>query len=208
MSCKREGLFDKHHIIPRYMGGTDNFENIVTVSRTCHTMFHYCNWRLWNNKQDYIAYKGLSSQITKQDIIKKTASIAGKKSYENKTGLFSLSIEEKKKYSSIGGKKAGKYMSQSMWINNGEQNRRILKTETLPNGWVAGKIKKKKRKNYGRSWEEYMDTFKDEYQRRIEYLNGVDLTKWGIRTKIANDWGISRTQVNRFISKHYFPSST
>ena len=190
------------------MGGTDNFENIVTVSRTCHTMFHYCNWRLWNNKQDYIAYKGLSSQITKQDIIKETASIAGKKSYENKTGLFSLSIEEKKKYSSIGGKKAGKYMSQSMWINNGEQNRRILKTETLPNGWVAGKIKKKKRKNYGRSWEEYMDTFKDEYQRRIEYLNGVDLTKWGIRTKIANDWGISRTQVNRFISKHYFPSST
>jgi hypothetical protein len=208
MSCKKQGLFDKHHIVPRYMGGTDDFDNLVTVSRTCHTMFHYCNWKLWNNKEDYIAYKGLSSQITKQDIIKETASIAGKKSYENETGLFSLTKEEKKKASSKGGKKAGKYMSQSMWINNGSQNRRILKTELLPDGWIAGKVKKKKRKRYGRSWDEYMDTFKEEYQSRIEYLNGVDLTKWGIKTKIANDWGVSRTQVNRFISKYYLPSTT
>lgn len=206
MSCKKERLFDRHHIIPRYMGGTDNFENIVTVSRTCHTMFHYCNWRLWNNKEDYIAYKGLSSQITKQDIIKETASIAGKKSYENKTGLFSLSIEEKKKYSSIGGKKAGKYMSQSMWINDGKQNRRVLKTEQIPDGWTKGKVKKKKRKRYGRSWEEYMDTFSNQTEERLQYLKNIDLTKWGIKTKIANDWGVSRTQVNRFLDKHQLQS--
>jgi len=203
MSCKKEGLFDKHHIIPRYMKGSDDFENIVTVSRTCHTMFHYCNWRLWNNKEDYIAYKGLSSQISKEEIIKQTISIAGKRSYENKTGMFSLSTEEKKKYSSIGGKKTGKYMSQSMWINNGIQNKRILKTDLFPDGWIKGKVKKKERKKYGRSWEEYMDTFKDEYENRIEYLKSVDLTKWGAKTKIANDWGISRTQVNRFLSKHH-----
>jgi hypothetical protein len=206
MSCKKQGLLDKHHIVPRYMGGTDDFDNLVVVSRTCHTIFHYCNWRLWNNKEDYIAYKGLSSQITKQDIIKQTASIAGRKSYENGTGIFSLTEEEKKKASSKGGKKSGKYMSQSMWINDGTQNRRILKTEILPDGWVLGKVKKKKRKRYGRSWEEYVDTFKGEYESRIEYLKGIDLTKWGVITKIANDWGISRTQVNRFINKHYLPA--
>ena len=95
-----------------------------------------------------------------------------------------------------------------MWINNGIQNKRILKTGLLPNGWIKGKIKKKERKKYGRSWDEYMDTFKDEYKKRIEYLNKIDLTKWGIKTKIANDWGVSRTQVNRFISKHYLPRTT
>ena len=189
------------------MGGSDEFENMVTISRTCHTMFHYCNWRLWNNKEDYIAYRGLSSQISKEEIIKETASIAGKKSYENGTGLFSLTEDERKKASSKGGKKAGKYMSQSMWVNNGTQNKRILKTDILSDGWIKGKIKKKKRKRYGRSWDEYMDTFKEEYENRIEYLKKVDLTKWGIKTIIANDWGVSRTQVNRFIKKHYLPST-
>jgi hypothetical protein len=202
MTCKKEGLFDKHHIIPKYMGGTDDFNNLVTVSRTCHTMFHYCNWRLWNNREDYVAYKGLSSQISKQEIIKETASISGRKSYENKTGLFSLTKEEKMKASSKGGKKAGKYMSQSMWINDGEKNKRILRVQSIPDGWIGGKVKKKKRKRYGRSWEEYMNTFSNQTEERLQYLKDIDLTKWGIKTKIANDWGISRSQVNRFLDKH------
>lgn len=207
MSCKKEGLFDKHHIIPKYKGGIDDFSNIVTISRTCHTMFHYCNWRLWNNKEDYIAYRGLASQISKEEIIKQTSSIGGKKCYENGIGLFSLTEEEKKKASSKGGKKAGKYMSQSMWINNGIQNKRILKTDLLPNGWVKGKVKKKKRKRYGRSWDEYMKTFNERNKYRLEYLKNIDLTKRGIKTKIANDWGVSRAQVNRFLEKHYSPNT-
>ena len=208
MSCIKEGLFDKHHIVPKYKGGTDEFDNMVTISRTCHTMFHYCNWKLWENKEDYIAYRGLASQISKEEIIKEISSMTGKRSYENKTGLFALSVEEKKKYSSIGGKKAGKYMSQSMWINNGIQNKRILKTDLLSDGWIKGKVKKKERKKYGRSWDEYMKTFDERNEYRLEYLKNVDLTKRGIKTKIANDWGVSRAQVNRFLEKHYLPSTT
>lgn len=203
MSCIKEGLFDKHHIVPKYKGGTDEFDNMITISRTCHTMFHYCNWKLWGNKEDYIAYRGLASQISKEEIIKEISSMTGKRSYENKTGLFALSIEEKKIASSKGGKKAGKYMSQSMWINDGMQNKRILKTEILPDGWVAGKVKKKKRKRYGRSWDEYMESFDERNKYRLEYLKNVDLTKRGTKTKIANDWGVSRAQVNRFLEKHY-----
>ena len=93
-------------------------------------------------------------------------------------------------------------MSQSMWINDGKQNRRVLKTEQIPDGWTKGKVKKKKRKRYGRSWEEYMDTFSNQTEERLQYLKNIDLTKWGIKTKIANDWGVSRTQVNRFLDKH------
>jgi len=207
MSCIKDGLFDKHHIVPKYKGGTDEFDNMVIVSRTCHTMFHYCNWKLWGNKEDYIAYRGLASQISKEEIIKEISSMTGKRSYENKTGLFALSVEEKKKYSSIGGKKAGKYMSQSMWINNGTQNKRILKTDLLPDGWIKGKVKKKERKKYGRSWDEYMETFDERNKYRLEYLKNVDLTKRGTKTKIANDWGVSRAQVNRFLEKHYSAST-
>ena len=202
---------DKHHIVPRYMGGSNDYTNIVYVNRTCHMMFHFANYQLWGNTEDYVAYRGLSGQIDKQGIIKELCSMTGKRCYEEGKGLFSLSKEEKAEASARGGKKAGKYMSKSIWITTGTHNKRILKTDPIPDEYRLGKtnINQVKKVNpRGRSWDEYMDTFKEEYENRIEYLKKVDLTKWGIKTIIANDWGVSRTQVNRFIKKYYLPSST
>lgn len=200
MSCRKQDIFDRHHVTPKYKGGTNDSENIVRISRTCHAMFHYCNWQLWGNVEDYIAYKGLSSQSNKCEIIKALSSMNGKRMYEEKKGIFSLEDEEKKKYSSIGGKKAGKYMSNSMWINDGTQNKRIPRSDTLPVGWTRGKVKKPK-KRYGRTWQEYLDDFDNVYEKRLEYLKDKNLNEWGIKTKIARDWGVSRTQVNRFLSR-------
>ena len=185
------------------MGGSDEFTNLVKVSRTCHTMFHFCNYQLWGNKEDYIAYKGLSKQISKQDIIKEISSNVGKKCKERGIGIFSLSQEQKFSVSSKGGKKAGKYMSQSMWINNGTQNKRVLNTQDIPDGWTKGKVKKPKVRNPNkRTWDEYKKTFEDIDNQRLEYLKSVDLTKYGIKSKISKDWGVSRTQVNRFLEKY------
>lgn len=186
------------------MGGSNAFSNIVVVSRTCHTMFHYCNWCLWKNTEDYIAYRGLSSQISQEDIIKETLQLAGKKCYEKKVGLFSQTKEEKRLSSSKGGKKAGKYMSQSIWINNGLQNKRILRYNGVPDGWCRGKVKKEKKRKYDKTRKEYIRSFDQQTKNRLEYLKNIDLSEWGIKTKISKDWGISRTQVNRFLKKHYY----
>ncbi len=91
-------------------------------------------------------------------------------------------------------------MSNSMWINNGAQNKRIPRSDMPPVGWEKGKIKKPK-KCQKRTWREYLDGFDDIYKERLEYLNDKNLNEWGIKTKIAKDWGISRTQVNRFLFK-------
>ena len=193
------------------MGGSDDFTNLVKVSRTCHTMFHFCNYQLWGNKEDYLAYRGLSGQISKQDIIKEKSTISGKKCAEQKIGMFGFSKEQRFAASSKGGKKAGKYMSQSMWINNGTQNKRVLNTQDIPDGWTKGKVKKAKtqktkkpkvRNPNKRTWDEYKKTFKDIDNQRLEYLKSVDLTKYGIKSKISKDWGVSRTQVNRFLEKY------
>lgn len=185
------------------MGGSDDFTNLVKVSRTCHTMFHFCNYQLWGNREDYLAYRGLSGQISKQDIIKEKSIISGKKCAKLKRGMFGLTKEERLSASSKGGKKAGKYMSQSMWINNGTQNKRVLNTELIPDGWVKGKVKKpKNRPANKRTWEEYKETFADIDKQRLEYLKHVDLTKYGIVTIISKDWNVSRTQVNRFLKKY------
>lgn len=69
----------KHHLIPKYLGGSDESQNLVEVTPTQHTMFHYCNWCLWGNEQDKIAWKALAGYSTKEEIIHQVISLAGKK---------------------------------------------------------------------------------------------------------------------------------
>jgi hypothetical protein len=74
---------NKHHIIPKYMGGSDSPENLVEVTLTQHAMFHYCNWRLWGNKEDEIAWKGLSGQLSIEDIILESRKLGGRNCHKN-----------------------------------------------------------------------------------------------------------------------------
>jgi hypothetical protein len=61
----------KHHILPKYRGGTDSKDNLIELSVTQHAMFHYCNWQLWGAWEDYSAWKGLSGEVGKEEIIAK-----------------------------------------------------------------------------------------------------------------------------------------
>jgi len=72
----------KHHIFPKYKGGTDDPVNLVEVSITQHAMFHYCNWKLWGDKRDWLAWKGLSGEIGKEEIIKELRSEGSRKGLE------------------------------------------------------------------------------------------------------------------------------
>ena len=78
MDCSKSPLIHKHHIIPRYMGGTDGEENLVEVTIAQHAMFHYCNYQLWNNMEDYVAWRGLSGQISEAEFIVEKQKIFGK----------------------------------------------------------------------------------------------------------------------------------
>lgn len=40
MSCHKSDLTHKHHIIPKYMGGSNSKDNLVEVTVIQHAMFH------------------------------------------------------------------------------------------------------------------------------------------------------------------------
>ena len=80
--CRENERTHKHHIIPRYMGGTDAAENLVEVTVTQHAMFHFCNFRLWNNEQDRIAWRMLSGQITADEAKIEAMKLGSKKGIE------------------------------------------------------------------------------------------------------------------------------
>jgi general stress protein YciG len=97
--CRPNERTHKHHIIPRYMGGVDTPENIVEVTVTQHAMFHFCNYQLWSNQEDIIAWRALSGLITADEVALEAQSLGAKKGgnkcKENKTGVFGLSPEER-----------------------------------------------------------------------------------------------------------------
>ena len=67
----------KHHITPKHRDPKS--AKTVTVSPTCHAMFHWCEWKLWNNWQDEVAWRGLAGLATTQESSLKAQSMGGKK---------------------------------------------------------------------------------------------------------------------------------
>jgi hypothetical protein len=62
-------LKHKHHIIPKYMGGTDDPSNLVELTVEEHAEAHRKLYEQYGNWQDKIAYDMLSGQIGLDDAI-------------------------------------------------------------------------------------------------------------------------------------------
>jgi hypothetical protein len=165
-------MFHTHHIIPKYKGGTDEKSNLVKVTVTQHAMFHYCNWKLWGNKEDWLAWRGLTGEIGKEEMVHKLRMIASEKGvkamlekqkflYENdpefleRARQHALQILPKAREAALseGSREKridsfkriqhqkGETNSQygTMWITNGETNKKIKKNEPIPEGYFPGR---------------------------------------------------------------------
>ena len=110
----------KHHIIPKHEGGTDKPENIVYLSVSEHAEAHRELYEKNRKIEDYLAWKGLSGIIGKEEIIKILMEENGRKnginSKNNKKGIHNpeyLNSQEYKKICSDNGKILGKKMTES-----------------------------------------------------------------------------------------------
>jgi hypothetical protein len=52
-------MLHKHHIIPRYMGGSDDPTNLVELTPAEHAEAHRLLYEQYGNWQDYVAWQGL-----------------------------------------------------------------------------------------------------------------------------------------------------
>ena len=89
-----------HHILPKYLGGTDDPSNLTELTIEQHAEAHRKLYELYGNIQDYCAWKGLAGVLSKEEIVeilcaeggKVGGPLGGKKAAEthrrNKTGLF------------------------------------------------------------------------------------------------------------------------
>ena len=62
-------ILHRHHIIPKHAGGTDEEENLVLLTIEEHAEAHRLLFEEYGRPEDYLAWKGLSGCVGKDDWI-------------------------------------------------------------------------------------------------------------------------------------------
>ena len=155
-------MLHKHHIIPKYMGGSDDPSNLVMLTVEEHAEEHKKLYELYGNKEDYLAYNGLLGLMKKEDIVKELLSMAGKKAghrnvesghLQNISSLGGRAVYEKHKEKidetlklnaqrakGKKGKEWGGAKRKWMWINDGSVNKKVLADSVIPEGFNKGRL--------------------------------------------------------------------
>jgi len=152
----------KHHIIPRHMGGTNDPENLISLTPEEHAEAHRILYENYGKIEDYLAWKGLLGFVGKEDIIKElmreNGKRVGKRMLEEKKEIFDEEKKKSEKYKDgirRGGETTGKMMVDSghckkiaslgggknkgkkYWFNE-KENRETVSEESPGEGWVFG----------------------------------------------------------------------
>lgn len=140
--------YHRHHIIPRHAGGTDDPSNIVYLTIEEHAEAHRILFEQHGRWQDELAWKGLSGQIGKEEIIsravrpnlgKKFSEEHRRKISESQKGQYRppASAETKAKMSATrNGKKTGARSEQAK-KNMSDAQKKYFQAGNKP--WNAGK---------------------------------------------------------------------
>jgi len=72
-------IYHKHHIVPLHMGGLDEPSNIIELTIEEHALAHKELYEKYGLLEDRLAWKGLSGQIGKEDILKEIYRQNGKR---------------------------------------------------------------------------------------------------------------------------------
>ena len=168
------GYTERHHIIPRSLGGSEDKDNKVRLTGREHWVAHLLLHRIHDCQATAHACHKMTRNCKKRGI----------PNVKN-SRMFQYVREEQAKYASIlgkqrTGKKNGSY--GTMWICNVDlqENKKIKKTDEIPDGWIKGRNKWKKKHFVART----------KLPKRIKITNGkiVRVLYWEDQLPIPTGW--------------------
>ena len=114
----------KHHIVPRHMGGSDDPSNLLHLTIEEHAEEHRLLWEKHGKKDDYVAWKALSGQLSKLDILQELCSLGGTNSAikrRERGDPIGWQVQDKESrinMASRGGRKSGELsLGRKWWIS-------------------------------------------------------------------------------------------
>lgn len=138
----------KHHIVPRHMGGSDDSNNIIYLSVKDHAIAHAELYLKYGKHEDYVAFKGLKKQISKEQIFIETSRIGGlnnkgkPKSLEHRLKISQSNSSPRKPYAEERKLKISKAMRGNKNSSNHSSNKYKKKqSESMKKAWAKRKLK-------------------------------------------------------------------
>lgn len=148
-SRQLEGYCEKHHIIPRCLGGTDDKDNLVKLTYREHFLCHKLLCKIYpgNLKLVYaISFMVYSSKKNKRLVNSKDFDYV-KRMLAPHMGSWNKGREpwnKGLKGNDFKAKNPNHSKPPSMtgykWINNGTEQTKLAPTKELPDGWTYGRI--------------------------------------------------------------------
>lgn len=100
--------YEIHHKLPKRLGGTDEVDNLIAVTRTEHALLHLKLYKKYNDIRDLCSYYMLSGTFNRKSQSSIGGKIGGIKTYKLKLGIHNYTPELKQQWCSAAGKVGGK----------------------------------------------------------------------------------------------------
>ena len=97
---------EKHHILPRFDGGTDDPSNLVLVSIKEHVIAHWLRWRVLEKPQDYAAFLFRIGD-TEEAIAQRNLAIKAARERDKQEGQFMYDPDWQQEMGKRGGARGG-----------------------------------------------------------------------------------------------------
>jgi hypothetical protein len=179
------GYVERHHIIMKSMGGSNDPSNLVVLTGREHWIAHLLLYKIYKNSQTVHACHMMAMRCEERDI-----------SYIKNSRLY----EEVRKHHARLTSKRNSHLMKGMansqygtrWICNleSQENKKISKEDNIPQGWVLGRNKWKisTPKNFGRT----------RLKTAINITNGIKSARLLFEDQIIPDgwWQLDKLSVN------------
>lgn len=114
--CKTENFdseyYEKHHIVPKHSGGTDDKENLIYLPPHIHTLTHYYRWLSFQEIGDKVAYEMRRNQNIESVKLRSQLDVETNK----QKGNTFWNSEWQRKQGIKGGTKGGSANTQNQFI--------------------------------------------------------------------------------------------
>lgn len=174
------GYTEKHHIVMKSMGGSDDPSNLVVLTGREHWIAHLLLYKIHKNSQTIHACHMMAMRCEERGI----SYIKNSRLYEEVRKHHAKMISDQMKV-----QQKGESNSQygTCWICNIElqENKKIKRGDIIPDGWVSGRDK----------WKRQNQVKRERLKHKIYITNGVKNTVLFFKDQIPipNGWRIGIT---------------